>query len=509
VPVPLPLTPIIAAAVAYNNAANKGTKRAKQTSKVPRKQKLLAASPTLLPSLPPSSPPAVPLLADLGAALRAMEQQQQQQQQEDPLACPQVPLDDHPFAGPQQGEPQASRSVRALGSVRGIARLRDHYVAPPDSASPCQPPPRIGKGTHGKVYRMHRCHGNDAERNAPVAVKVFTTHGDPDEIRAALFECRIAWELGRTFSIVEQPPENAGDDAPPLRREWQHPNVVRVHEMLRLHDNSYVYLCMELAGRHGTLGKLIEAHWTASAEARIPRTPIIGIEHYAPGLLAGLAFLHAKRVVHCDVKSDNLLIGVDGHVKLCDFGGSCFMNTNAALPWGCIDLPDLSEAVCSPLYRAPELALRPLLAMFNRTLAHTLQDSIGASLDMWSAGCVLAECALLHEPFRVSLSSPAAKVVLNEDVLATMVRRLGWPNSQDWPGGYALALVQATAHATPLSDAQRQEEAGAPTLLFDELPTISGMPNTLLRLIRALLRWDPASRPSAARALNDYYFCAQ
>jgi serine/threonine protein kinase len=58
----------------------------------------------------------------------------------------------------------------------------------------------------------------------------------------------------------------------------------------------------------------------------------------------GLAFLHARNIVHRDIKPDNLLLHVDGTVKLNDFGTACLA-----------DAPDAQCLVGAPAFVAPEI----------------------------------------------------------------------------------------------------------------------------------------------------------
>jgi dual specificity tyrosine-phosphorylation-regulated kinase 2/3/4 len=93
------------------------------------------------------------------------------------------------------------------------------------------------------------------------------------------------------------------------------------------------------------------------------------IRPIARDIFAGLACLHQRSIVHCDVKPENILFrhGQKNRVKLIDFGTSA--------PPG--DSP--FEYFQSRFYRAPEAIL---------------EMPIGPELDIWSTGCVLAEMAI-------------------------------------------------------------------------------------------------------------------
>ena len=86
-------------------------------------------------------------------------------------------------------------------------------------------------------------------------------------------------------------------------------------------------------------------------------------------LLHGLEHCHKQGVLHRDIKGSNLLINNDGVLKIADFGLATFYHPDQSQP--------LTSRVVTLWYRAPELLLGA--------------TEYGPAIDMWSAGCILAE----------------------------------------------------------------------------------------------------------------------
>ncbi|XP_034515000.1 glycogen synthase kinase-3 beta isoform X5 [Ailuropoda melanoleuca] len=102
--------------------------------------------------------------------------------------------------------------------------------------------------------------------------------------------------------------------------------------------------------------------------------PVIYVKLYMYQLFRSLAYIHSFGICHRDIKPQNLLLDPDTAVlKLCDFGSAKQLVRGE---------PNVSY-ICSRYYRAPEL-------IFGAT-------DYTSSIDVWSAGCVLAEL-LLGQP---------------------------------------------------------------------------------------------------------------
>lgn len=86
-------------------------------------------------------------------------------------------------------------------------------------------------------------------------------------------------------------------------------------------------------------------------------------------LLSGLEHCHNRRVLHRDIKGSNLLIDSGGVLKIADFGLASFFDPNHKHP--------MTSRVVTLWYRPPELLLGA--------------TDYGVGVDLWSAGCILAE----------------------------------------------------------------------------------------------------------------------
>ncbi|MCL4804587.1 MAG: serine/threonine protein kinase [Anaerolineae bacterium] len=126
--------------------------------------------------------------------------------------------------------------------------------------------------------------------------------------------------LGRTVA-VKVLHENLTDDEGFLRRFQQeahsvanlsHPNIVTVHDIGQ--DNNRHYIVMEFVdGR--TLKQLVRLQNQQSQPLSVSLALDLGIQ-----ICAGLGYAHRANLVHCDVKSQNILVTRDDRVKVADFG---------------------------------------------------------------------------------------------------------------------------------------------------------------------------------------------
>uniref|UniRef100_A0A8C1JDX3 Glycogen synthase kinase-3 beta n=1 Tax=Cyprinus carpio TaxID=7962 RepID=A0A8C1JDX3_CYPCA len=135
------------------------------------------------------------------------------------------------------------------------------------------------------------------------------------------------------------------------------------------------YNTLELKAFHkNSSDSLIKVFFCTSVLCSVPLFLFFSVTLYMYQLFRSLAYIHSFGICHRDIKPQNLLLDPDTAVlKLCDFGSAKQLVRGE---------PNVSY-ICSRYYRAPEL-------IFGAT-------DYTSSIDVWSAGCVLAEL-LLGQP---------------------------------------------------------------------------------------------------------------
>ncbi|RWW10841.1 hypothetical protein BHE74_00056849 [Ensete ventricosum] len=164
-------------------------------------------------------------------------------------------------------------------------------------------------------------------------------------------------------------------------------------------------------------------------------------------LLSGLEHCHSRGVLHRDIKGSNLLLDNEGTLKIADFGLASTFDPERRVP--------MTSRVVTLWYRAPELLLGATY--------------YGVGVDLWSAGCILAE------------------LLLGKPILPGRTELCGSPSEKYWK-------KSKLPHATIVKPKQNYKRCIGET--FKDFPPSS------LSLIDSLLSIEPADRGTATAALN-------
>lgn len=114
-----------------------------------------------------------------------------------------------------------------------------------------------------------------------------------------------------------------------------------------------------------------------------------------------MLFCHQRRVLHRDLKPQNLLIDKNGAIKLADFG--------LARAFG-IPVRVYTHEVVTLWYRAPEILLG--------------SNKYSCPVDIWSIGCIFAEMATKKPLFQVR--NTCSSLGLTSDLLTIHFFATGW-----------------------------------------------------------------------------------
>lgn len=282
-----------------------------------------------------------------------------------------------------------------------------------------KPGSNLGEGTYGVVYKAR-----DRETNEIVALK---------RIRLEVEDEGIPSTALREISLL---------------RELSHENIVDLKDCVQ--EEGKLFLIFEFLDKD--LKKYME-----SCKGLLGRQLV---KSYLFQCVRGLAFCHARGVMHRDLKPQNLLVTSDGRLKLADFGLARAF---------CPPIRPLTHEVVTLWYRPPEILLG--------------SQTYAPPMDIWAIGTIFVEMVTKRPLF------PGDSEI---DQIYKIFRHLGTPDEKVWPGVTALPDWNA---AFPTWYKSSYEPA-----VLDNLEPQG------VTLLEALLAYDPKDRITAKDCLNHAYF---
>ena len=220
---------------------------------------------------------------------------------------------------------------------------------------------KVGEGTYGVVYKCLIKGTDDI-----IALKKIRLENEDEGIPSTSI---------REISFLKQ---------------LRHPNIVYLMDLI--HGEKKLYLVFEFMEHD--LKKFLDMN-------SAPLPPDL-VKNYLYQILIAINFCHSKRILHRDLKPQNLLIDKNGIIKLADFG--------LARSFG-IPIKTLTHEILTLWYRAPEILLG--------------QKEYSTPVDIWSIGLIFYEMA-----HKRPLFSGDCEI----DQIFKIFQMFGTPNENTWPG---------------------------------------------------------------------------
>nr|AOO87127.1 cyclin dependent kinase A [Kalanchoe daigremontiana] len=280
---------------------------------------------------------------------------------------------------------------------------------------------KLGEGTYGVVYKVL-----DRTTKAFCALKKIRLEEDNEGVPS--------------FALREIS----------LLKEMDHKNIVRLLDV----SHNEKDLCLVFEFLDMDLRMYMDSFPDFSKDQDL-------IKRFMYQILDGLSFCHSRRILHRDLKPQNLLIDQPTHtLKLADFGLARAFD---------VPLKTYTHEVVTLYYRAPEILLGP--------------HSYSTPVDIWAVGCIFAEMVNFEPLF-------AGDSELNH--LLSMFRILGTPNDDVWPGVSSYPFFKKTVF--------RQWSSQSLGTLLPNLCSNG------IDLLSRMLCYDPSQRITAKAALEHDYF---
>lgn len=238
-----------------------------------------------------------------------------------------------------------------------------------------------------------------------------------------------------------------------LRRCGQHPNIVKLLgvNISSRQSKDYNKLALRMQYYTTNLQSYLSSFKDQSLDISTIRIIVVQI-------LLALEYLHANKVIHRDLKPDNILINPDTlEIALCDFGMSEVL----------MKYQKYETNVTAPLYRAPEV--------FKNC-------KYSAEIDMWAVGLIMFSLIDGDVPFRYPTEA--------ENEILRKMKHLDHEKHCDQIAEYENEIKRIVLNEIAKIDVKKSFSSTYP----------------FRKLLDGLLNMDPNKRITATQALEDSFF---
>ncbi|GAA5981957.1 hypothetical protein JCM10908_004682 [Rhodotorula pacifica] len=333
---------------------------------------------------------------------------------------------------------------------------------------------KVGEGTYGTVYKCRQL-----QTGHVVALKKIRLEEEDEGVPStALREVSVLMELGQSTHqgaecIVKLLDVIHGDESLSLVFEFLDLDLKRYMDTAAIAAANLA--ASHNGGNNNALGQAggldANGQWVPQAQMQPLPHNVVGrgrskralppdlVMKFMAQLLLGLSHLHSRRILHRDLKPQNIMIDKQGNLKIADFG--------LARTYG-VPLRTYTHEIITLWYRPLEV----LLGGRHYTTA----------VDVWSCATIFAEMAS---------GLPLVPGDSEIDQIFKIFRLMGTPTVQTWPG-----LAQ-------MPDNKGSFPKWQPADLRKLLPE---MDERGLHLLNSMLQIDPERRISAKSSLRHPYF---